>query len=474
MEPSDLVAIAADPASEPRALWRLALLSRDPAVLRALAANPSAPPLLLRFLGRLGARWDVLVAVAGNPRTPPWMRSHLASSPEWAVAAAVAANPATAPRALRRLVSRRDPRIGLAAAANPALASELAEALLQSPSVYVRGVAAANPAAPPEALRRLAAGMSEQAWVLRAIAVNPSCPDDLSDQLLTWITLGGPGKADPLFDPVRCSGHPAGSDVPPVTWYAEEAKRPDAERHPLWRVRAAVASARKQLSQATISMLRRDPRPEVRLSVAGFTPTPPGRIRELMGDADAAVARRAAQVRSVNRKKYLRRRVLRRGFGLLPFALVGIILAFVMSHSPGPGTSPGPGPSPGPGARLLRCASKPGWLTSEWTTGTMTPPAAQQTLSLPGGGWLACGPSSAGANALLVATGTSGLTFDAAGPLKSPQGTRYDGTPVLLSAIQQDLFYIVGPQKQVAVTIVAESNQSQVVTVKLAFAAAAP
>jgi hypothetical protein len=470
MAPSDLVAIAADPASEPRALWRLALLSRDPAVLRALAANPSAPPLLLRFLGRLGARWDVLVALAENPRTPPWMRSHqLARSPEWAVAAAVAANPATAPRALRRLVSRRDPRIGLAAAANPALPSDLVEELLQSPSVYVRGAAAANPAAPPEALRRLAAGMSEPAWVLRATAVNPSCPDDLSDQLLTWLTLGGPGKEDPLFDPVRCTGHPAGSDVPPAAWYAEEAKRPDADRHPLWRVRAAAAAARGQLPQATISMLRRDPRPEVRLSVAGFTPTPPGRIRELMGDASAAVARRAAQVRKANRKKYFRGRVLRRGFGLLPLAMVGIILWDVTSHSLGPGTSPDLS------SQAVPCASNPGWLTGGWSSGTMArPTAAQQTFSLPGGGWLTCGPSSSGANVFLVSSGSSGLTLDVGSPVQSQRGTRYDNTPVLLSAAQQNLFYIVGHQKQVVMTIAADSNPSRVFTVTLAFATATP
>jgi hypothetical protein len=393
---------------------------------------------------------------------------HLAGSFDWAVAAAVAANPATRPAMLRRLVSMRDPRVGLAAAANPALASDLVEALLQSPSVYVRGVAAANAAAPSEALRRLADGMCEPAWVLRAIAANQSCPADLSDQLLTWISLGGPGKADPLFDPVQCTGYPAGSDVPPVAWYAEEAKRSDAARHPLWQVRAAVASAHKQLPLTTVSMLRRDPRPEVRRSVAGFIGTRPGQIRELMGDADPAVARRAAQVRTANRKRYLRRRVLRRGLGLLPVAAVGIALATTQASGPPPGTSPGLG------LRVVACSSGPGWLRGGWSSGTMARPTAEQTLGLPGGSWLACGPSSAGADAFLVATGSSGLTLDVGSPVKSPQGTRYDQTPVLLSAAQQNLFYIVGNPKLVMMTIAADNNPSQVFTVTLAFATATP
>jgi hypothetical protein len=466
----ELVAIAADPASEPKALWRVALRSRHPAVSRALAANPSAPPRLLRFLGHF-ARWDVLVTLAGSPRTPLRMQSNrLASSLDWAVAAAVAANPATRPEVLGHLASRRDPRIGLAAAANPSLAGDLVEALLQSPSVYVRGVAAANPAAPSEALRRLAAGMSEPAWVLRAIAANPSCPADLSDQLLTWLTLGGPGNADPLFDPVRCTGHPASSDVPPVAWYAEEAKRADAARHPLWRVRAAVASAHKQLPLMTVSMLRRDPRPEVRRSVAGFIGTRPSEIRELIGDADAAVAWRAAQVRRANRRKYLRRRVLRRGLGLLPLAAIGIPFAVVASITP-----PAPsGTSPIVGSRVVLCVPKPGWLTGGWTTGTMARPSTQPTISLPGGGWLACGPSSSGAKVFLVATGSSGLILDAASPVQSPQGTRYDHKPVLLSAAQQNLFYIVGNPRLVAVTIGPDSNQSQVFTVTLAFPPGTP
>jgi len=455
---------ASDPASKPAALWRVAMRSRHPAVVRALAANPSVPPRLLRFL-RQFARWDVLVALAGNANTPPGMHRSLARSRYWAVAAAAAANPTARPKVLARLALRGDPRISLAAATNPALASDLAEVLLRSSNVYVRGVAAANAAAPPDALRKLASGMSEPAWVLRAVATNPSCPAVLSDQLLTWITLGGSGKADPLFDPVRCTGHPAGADVPLMAWYAEEAKRAGAEGHPLWRVRAGVASARKRLPFSVISALRRDPRPEVRRSVAGFIGTRPGQIRELMGDADAAVARRAGQVCKANRRRYLRRRVLPRALGFVPAAAVISVVGLTASHS---GTSPAPNPA------VLRCAANPAWLSPGWSTSAMARPTEQQTVSLPGGGWLACGPSWSAANQVLVTTGSSKLVLNAPVAMQAPNGWIYNGKSVLFSAIQQNLLYIVGSPDLVKVTIAPDGNPSQVLTVTLVFAGAKP
>jgi hypothetical protein len=287
------IRVAADPATGPRLLWCLAVwcwFSRS--LARALAANPRLPRSLLWSLAV--RRWDVRAAVAANPRCPRLLLRWMAWSSDWAVRAAVASSAVASPGLLGRLIGGSAPCVRLYAAANPSLTHALADRLLADPDPYVRGAAAVHPAASAAALRRLAVGLSEPVWILRRIAVNPSCPADLSDQLLTWIALGGAGHGDPLFDPVACAGHPADTSVASAAWYLEQAKREAAEQHPLWRVRAAVMRAAGRLAGQRVLTLARDPRPEVRQTIAGI-----GRLSlnvrlELRRDADPAVARLAS------------------------------------------------------------------------------------------------------------------------------------------------------------------------------------
>jgi hypothetical protein len=415
----------------------------------------------MSLLGALGwyGRWDVAVAVAQNPRCPAWTQRRLSRSGFWAVRAAVAASPSAPQKVLRRLAGRRDARITMAAAANPALQADLVEALLRSPQVYVRGVAAAHPAAPADALRRLADGMSEPAWVLRAIATNPSCPAELSDELLTWITIGGPGKTDPRFDPVQCTGFPASTEISPAVWYAEQAGRTDAEWHPLWRVRAAVPAARKTLKLATLRELRRDPRPEVRRTVAGFTGVLPRDVREMLGDADPAVARTAARVRSPNRRRFFRRRLPLYVARLAPFGLVALILAFVYTQ--------GTPTSPGAATLSQTCASTSGWLTDLSRPATAQVPG---TLGLPDGGWLACGPvAAAGPEAILVSTGSSGLTVLVADTVMLPDGQTYTDVPLHIPAARKGLLSLSDSPSVVVVTITPDEKRSRAVTAMLTF-----
>jgi hypothetical protein len=416
---------------------------------------------LLRALGWFG-RWDVAVAVAGNPRCPAGTQRRLSRSGFWAVRAAVAASPSAPPKVLRRLAGGHDARITMAAAANPALQADLVEALLRSPQVYVRGVAAAHPAAPAEALRGLAEGMSEPAWVLRAIATNPSCPAELSDELLTWITIGGPGKTDPRFDPVQCTGFPASTEISPAAWYAELAGRTDAEWHPLWRVRAAVPAARKTLKLATLRELRRDPRPEVRRTVAGYTGVLPRDVREMLGDADPAVTRTAARVRSANRRRFLRRRLPRFAGGLAPFALVALILVFVYTQ--------GTPTSPGASTLSQTCSSTPGWLTDLSRPATGQVPGA---VGLPDGGWLACGPvAAAGPEAILVSTGSSGLTVLMADTVILPDGKASTDVPLHIAAARESLLSLSNGPSVVVVTITPDDKRSRAVTAMLTFMSA--
>ncbi len=461
----ELLARAADPGADGWTLWRVAARSRHPSIQRALAANPSAPAGLLRVLGQYG-RWDVAAAVARNPRCSAGTQRWLSYSGNWAVKAAVAANPSAPPGVLRRLAGRPDARLSMAVAANPALQADLVEALLRSPQVYVRGVAAGHPAAPPDALRGLAEGMSEPAWVLRAIAINPSCPAELSDELLTWITIGGPGKTDPAFDPVRCSGFPASTEISPAAWYAEQATGTDAERHPLWRVRAAVPAARKRLKLSTLRELRRDPRPEVRRSVAGFQGVFPRDIREMLGDADPAVARIAARVRSANRRRFLRRRLPRYLARLAPFGLVLWVIISVITSTHG---TPAP-----PGAPTLSqtCARTSAWLTDLPARAAAHVPGS---LDLPDGGWLTCGPvNAAGPQGILVSTGSSGLTVLVADTVILSDGKTYTDAPVDIAAAQTSLLTLANDPSVVVVTITPDGKRSRAVSAKLTFISPPP
>jgi hypothetical protein len=210
------------------------------------------------------------------------------------VRAAVGASVVASSKLLGRLIASSPPCVRLYVAANPSLTSALADGLLADLDPYVRGVAAAHPAASAAALRRLAEGLSEPAWILQRIATSPACPADLSDQLLTWLALGAAAHADPMFDPLACTGHPGDTNVSLVSWYREQARGDAAELHPLWRVRATVVRAVGRLPGQRVLPLARDPRPEVRQTIAGVQRLSLNIRLELRRDADPAVARLAS------------------------------------------------------------------------------------------------------------------------------------------------------------------------------------
>ncbi|MFL6238358.1 MAG: hypothetical protein ACJ735_02535 [Actinomycetes bacterium] len=205
----------------------------------------------------------------------------------------MAANPWTVQRVLVHFARNGGPRIRMYVAANPSLPSEDVERLLHDDDAYVRCKAASNVGAPVSALAALAAPMSDPAWVLRAVAANPVCPAELADQVLTWLALGGAGDSDPQFDPVECTGHPGDVKIPVYSWYRDEASKPGADLHPLWRVRAAVTSTWPRIPGRVLMELAVDLRPEVRRSVARFKELTWHRLRDLRDDADPTVRRLA-------------------------------------------------------------------------------------------------------------------------------------------------------------------------------------
>jgi hypothetical protein len=255
---------------------------------RALAANPATPARCRRTLA--GRGWDVGSAVAASPLTPAAILERLATSKFWGVQAAVAANPTTPPPVLSWLADWPFLMLRMAVAANPSTNPADIARLLRDRSAYVRCVAASHPRATPAGLAELARPMQGPAWVLRAAAANPACPAELSDEVLTWLALGGAGGTDPMFDPITCEGHPGQTQVPLHAWYSEQARAMGGHQHPLWRVRAAVTSSLQTIPGPVLMWLSTDPRPEVRRTVARFRQLTRARLRELRDDADERVA----------------------------------------------------------------------------------------------------------------------------------------------------------------------------------------
>lgn len=388
------VQLASDPAASWFTLWRLAIRDwpRRP-MARALAANPRSPRLLLRCLG--SRRWDVLALVAANPRCPPSMLRSMVWAPDWAIRAAVAANPAATLPILESLITGSGPRVRLYAAGNPSLSEPLAGRLLADPDQFVRAVAARHPAASAAALGQLAEGMAEPAWVLQAIAGNPACPPELTDQLLTWIALGGSGHSDPLFDPVECTGNPGDTRFEPFAWYQEQARRPGAERHPLWAVRASVLNAQHRISLVQARSLARDPRPEVRRSLATGQ-LPLDVRRQLRRDADPQVAGLAAAVGTRNKqaeRKRQARRLIPVWLGLgMPLAIALLVLSShegqIFGSTSGTSSSGNPARTAGSGQRAAG-SGQPGGNSA--ASSMLLAPSAL-TMTVPGGGVIICEP----------------------------------------------------------------------------------
>lgn len=433
---------AANPESGPLALWLLAIrsLSRQP-LRRALAANPGAPKLLLRWLAH--RRWDARAAVAANPRCPERLRKKLAWSPDWAVRAAVASSPATGSGTLEGLIGGADARIRLQVAGNPALTGALADRLLRDRDPYVRAVAAAHPSAPPAGLQRLASGMSEPAWVLRAIAGNPACPADLSDQLLTWIALGGAGHSDPLFDPVTCTGHPGDTRYTVMSWYLEQARGHTAAQHPLWRVRVLVLPARHSIAADVARELARDPRSEVRRTIAGVAVLPADLRLELTCDADPGVARLAAAAAA--RKGAAGRGRWDRTARLLVSAALPllVVVAAIVAAATTPG-QPAAGRPPVSAAAGSEITAGSGISAGSWPLGAGS--GIPTTMILSGGGAVMCGltTSSPHTGVVLVNAGRTEVKVDIPGAVRVPGGQAVPQPVVVAAGQQAQYFFRVG------------------------------
>ncbi len=455
------IEIAGNPASSKRELWRLAMrIRKGRAIGRALGANPNCPRTLMWLFARRGA-WDVAAAIAANANCPRRVQATLARSQYWAVRASLAANPAARQEMLLAL-SRSymaAPQVSLGLATNPSLDTGLVDSLLRHENRYVRRVAAAHPAASAAGLARLGEGLSEPAWTLRAIAANPSCPADLSDQLLTWLALGGPVHADPIFDPVACTGHPADTRSSAASWYAQQAEDLWASKHALWRVRAAITSPAGQLPADQVRLLSRDPRTEVRRTAVRLRGAPISVVVELSDDADSQVAGHAdlrvkASPKAVS--KYRRRIALRLRFS--PLILV-VIIGFQMLGQHLSGSLFGPDASR---THVPAGTTTPGELNC---TPGLRPDGGSpvgMARTLPGGGQLLCGSGhGAGFPFIEVITGDRALVIKVLTGTVTLAG-RPVADPLRLASGKTSQFHLPSARSTVVMSITPRSGAKSV------------
>ena len=326
-------AVAANAATPAPLVDRLAFRARSsPAIQRAVASNPSASARALKRVIGYG-RWDVQARALVHANCPPALVRRHARGGAWAVRAALAGSVHTPPDLLPRFTSDLRP-VRLALATNPNTPPDSLMVLLGEGDTYVRGVAAANPAAPARGLTALAVGLAEPAWALRNIARNPACPPELSEEVLTWLALGGSGSSNPTFDPVTCESHPGDRDQSEWYWYREAATADRTpETHPLWRVRQTVAAG-DRVPYPALAELARDPRAEVRRGAARFETLSIPLLEELTGDEDEVVARLAETTlekkRSALRSRPDHKRVSTMRAALVLLAVAAAVLGWLV------------------------------------------------------------------------------------------------------------------------------------------------
>jgi len=401
--------IAAQHAACSIRLHRRLLWSTFPAVEVAVAANPRASSILMEWCGSF---------------TGAWLKLHAAT------------NPSAPPEVIDRLLADKDP--------------------------YVRRVAAAHPGATSEGLRRLCGDFSQPAWILRAAATNAACPADLSDQLLTWLALGGAGASDPHFDPIACSGHPGSTETNPAVWHANAARQDGAETHPLWRVRAAIPMARARIPISVLARLALDPQPEVRRQSARFRELPYHALRELRADTDQAVARLAESALK-NKPKQRRgrpRSATQRGVrvGVAIAILVGAVLVDTHSVPSSPG---------------LPLSSATGSVGSvQVADGVSLPGTIAATRTVAGGGKIDAGTLSGSSSLpslpfISVAAGTVSLTVTVPGAYTIGPSSKAQSGPMQVDAYEQT--FLVLPDEPTSVDVTVLASRQPPITLSFGF-----
>jgi hypothetical protein len=317
--------------SQPNCARRVRVAShlrrRSPAVGRGLAARPDLSLWSRQALTRHSS-WDVRAVLAARQDISSSNFRRLCTSTDWAVLDALAANHALASKQIQRIPVRHE-AITLTQVQHPDCPVTILQNAISAWSAdpHVRAVALRHPALDTATLRSAAEDLRAPAWVLSSIARNPSCPPDVRDGLLAWITVGGAGHTDPMFDPATGVGHPGDTRTDrnaAVNSYAGPRARVAI-------FRLAWARAQKNLGPSALKLLARDPDPAIRQRAAQFTNR--AMLRTLTDDADAKVVQQASGLLpTVPKQKWRPRDITTRSLQPLLIGLVIVVAIAAGSH----------------------------------------------------------------------------------------------------------------------------------------------
>lgn len=285
----------------------------------------------------------------------------------------------------------------------------------------------------------------------RSLGVSLARPTAWRLARTSWLTTSGSSavlsavRIDPLFDPLECTGHPGDTETAPEVWYFKQAQPDSAVSHPLWRVRASVVSARGRIPFIVARTLSRDPRPEVRRTVAALD-GPLDVLRALKRDSDVQVASIAAFSWPNGLLAARKRRpiwVVRGVLALLPLA-AGLSYSLIPDGQTGTALSAG--------------SARPGTtLTVPKLSGSGITPTG--TTMLPGGGVMTCGMiTGSGQVFVAVFAGGSKLTLRITGGHMLP-GDQAVAEPVIVQPGQHIVVWY--PHAPARVSLKADPGSSQ-------------
>ena len=171
----------ADRADCPQAIV-VALASDQDAYVRSSAALHPAASLAEINLFAGDPDWRARWGAAANPRCPPELLERLASDMSPNVCAAVASNPASSPELLQQLRTETQWPVPVSLAGNPNTATEILAELADRDTITQSAVAS-NPSTDRDTLWHLA--RSHDIDVRRGVALNPLCPPDILQKLVS-------------------------------------------------------------------------------------------------------------------------------------------------------------------------------------------------------------------------------------------------------------------------------------------------
>lgn len=308
-----------------RADCPISLLGRAPnfdsvSLNRAAAAHSATPEAAVFACANRRLHWSVRHAALSRPDLHPMLANSIiktwrdagpevrpGANGEWATVATyppsdlacLAANPATPAGALDRLANSRLPMVLVEVARNPSTPVERIIELLGASDDIIAGAAAANPSIPPATLATWLEIEERPGWMAYRGAKNPACPEEVSEMVLTWMSVGGYTDNN-TFDPASELGSPTTTGID-VAWTTSHALAHGPWNYSsLARVRALQwrSDPPAEVRQSIAATLAEDRNTSVRRVVLSHGPLLASTVDVLADDPDQEIAAMAVRYRA--------------------------------------------------------------------------------------------------------------------------------------------------------------------------------